>query len=245
MKLIFVILLTIFSVNVAANTAEKTILSFCYETWRPNAYKSEDGEHKGKNIELIRKAFASSKVQLQFWALPHLRCLKNVHLGQIDFAMYADINNDLALIDHPIASWDLVLAFKRTTESTTATERHYKRVIISKDYLYSASLLNKLNSMFDTIIKESYYVGKDYDLQRQFKLVDNGFVDAILIDKNRAINQLSKSKSKFDIVISDKPFHSQPQFIGYKLDNQAKANIVYQALTALKQQSVQEPLNQK
>ena len=216
-----------------ADAAQK--LSFCYETWHPFAYVNEAGKAAGEHIELLEQALAITEYQVVFTELPFMRCLKQVRNGQIDFALHVDEEDNFELINHPIGSWDLLLVYKYGQQKRLSVNEKNRsaKVLIARDYAYPQVVLDTLSVMAVEIIKESFYINKPEQVKRLFKLLDAGFVDAILVDKSWA--EYEMSRQTIQVTLSEEILYSQPQYIGYVEHNRATAQKVYNALVAMSQ----------
>jgi len=210
-------------------------LSFCYETWHPFAYVNEAGETVGEHIEALEQALAMTEYQVEFIELPFMRCLKQVRNGQIDFALHVDETDDFELINHPIGSWDLLLAYKYGQQKRlSVNEKNLSaKVLIARDYSYPKVVLDTLSAMAVEIIEESFYTNNSEEVKRLFKLLKAGFVDAILVDKSWA--EYEMSRKNIQVTLSEEILYSQPQYIGYVDRNRATAQKVYSALVAMSQ----------
>ncbi len=210
-------------------------LSFCYETWHPFAYVNEAGETVGEHIELLEQALALTDYQGVFLELPFMRCLKQVRNGQIDFALHVDEEDNFELINHPIGSWDLLLVYKYGQQKRlSVNEKNLSaKVLIARDYAYPKVVLDTLSVMAVEIIKESFYINKPEQVKRLFKLLDAGFVDAILVDKSWV--EYEMSRQTIQVTLSEEILYSQPQYIGYATSNRATAQRLYNALVAMSQ----------
>ncbi len=216
-----------------AEAAQK--LSFCYETWHPFAYVNEAGEAVGEHIEALEQALAITEYQVVFIELPFMRCLKQVKNGQIDFVLHVDETDDVKLINHPIGSWDLLLAYKYGQQNRLADDKSSMpaKVLIARDYSYPQVVLDTLNTMAVEIIQKSFYTSNPEEVKRLFKLLEAGFVDAILVDKSWA--EYEMSQQNIQVTLSEEILYSQPQYIGYVDRNRATAQKVYSALVAMSQ----------
>ena len=210
-------------------------LSFCYETWHPFAYVNETGETVGEHIEALEQALAITEYQVEFIELPFMRCLKQVRNGQIDFALHVDETDDFELINHPIGSWDLLLAYKYGQQKRlSVNEKNLSaKVLIARDYAYPQVVLDTLSAMAVEIIEESFYTNNSEEVKRLFKLLKAGFVDAILVDKSWV--EYEMSRKNIQVTLSEEILYSQPQYIGYVDRNRATAQKVYSALVAMSQ----------
>lgn len=218
-------------VNKAWSVSEKQF-SFCYENWRPFVYSNSVGEAEGLHISAIKKALAPLGYQLVFIELPYMRCLKRVQAGEIDFALHVDEMDDILLIDHPIGSWDLLFAYQASSKEKVVGDKNIKigKVVIARDYNYPQVVLDMLKVKSKQILKRSFYTRNQQDVKNLFRLVENGFVDAILVDKSWALFEMSRQK--LAITLSKHVLYSQPQYIGYIKQNSAAAEKIFQALTA-------------
>ena len=232
MKLALFICIILFSNYSRAFTSEKNTITFCYETWEPFAYVNSHGESEGEHIAFLKKAVSSIGYQASFSELPFLRCLSHVKAGDIDFMLHIDESSNISFIDFPIGNWDLVLASKANNQGDAGNndEKHYN-VIISQSFSYPQPVIDKLNKTFRHIIKKSYYIGIKNDIKRLFKLIESGFVDAMLIDKIWAEHELEKGD--FNLVLSEQLFYSQPQYIGYGKTRHELAEQLRQALISV------------
>lgn len=206
-------------------------LSFCYESWRPYVYTNAAGKVAGLHIEYIKQALAPYNYQLTFFELPYMRCIKEVQAGEIDFALHVDETDDVLLIDHPIGSWDLLLAYQAKPQNEMLGKESHDlgRVLIARDYNYPQAVLDILNENSTKILKRSYYIRNLKEVKNFFTLLEKGFVDAILVDKTWALYEMSRQP--LAIVLSEQVLFSQTQYIGYIEKNSAAAEKVLQALT--------------
>ena len=210
-------------------------LSFCYETWHPFAYVNEAGKAAGEHIELLKQALAMTDYQAVFIELPFMRCLKQVKNGHIDFVLHVDETDNFELINHPIGSWDLLLVYKFGQQKHLSVNEKNRsaKVLIARDYAYPQVVLDTLNTMAVEIIQKSFYTSNTEEVKRLFKLLEAGFVDAILVDKSWA--EYEMSRQNIQVTLSEEILYSQPQYIGYVDRNRATAQKVYSALVAMSQ----------
>ena len=210
-------------------------LSFCYETWHPFAYVNEAGETVGEHIEVLEQALAITEYQVVFIELPFMRCLRQVKNGQIDFVLHVDETDNFELINHPIGSWDLLLVYKFGQQKHLSVNEKNRsaKVLIARDYAYPQVVLDTLNTMAVEIIQKSFYTSNTEEVKRLFKLLEAGFVDAILVDKSWA--EYEMSRQNIQVTLSEEILYSQPQYIGYVDRNRATAQKVYSALVAMSQ----------
>jgi hypothetical protein len=232
MRTIFLLCVLFFISVSKAWPANGERLSFCYESWRPFIYTNNLGEAVGLHIDVIKQVLEPFNYQLFFIELPYLRCLKKVQIGKIDFVLHVDETDDILLIDHPIGSWDLLLAYQAKSQNELLTEENKKldKVVIARDYNYPQAVLDTLYENSGQILKRSYYIRTRQEVKNLFTLLENGFVDAILVDKSWVTNEMSRQP--LGITLSEKILFSQPQYIGYIEQNSAVAEKILQALTA-------------
>ena len=232
MRTILLLCFWFFIVSSKTCSASVERLSFCYESWRPFAYTNASGKIAGLHIEAINQALAPYNYQLTFIELPYMRCLKEVQAGKIDFALHVDETDDVLLIDYPIGSWDLLLAYqaKPQNEVIAKKSKDLGRVLIARDYNYPQAVLDILYENSAQILKRSYYIRDLQEVKNFFSLLEKGFVDAILIDKAWALHEMSRQP--LAIALSDQVLFSQAQYIGYIEQNSAAAEKILDALTA-------------
>ena len=164
-----------------------------------------------------------------------MRCLKQVKNGQIDFVLHVDETDNFELINHPIGSWDLLLVYKFGQQKRLSVNEKNRsaKVLIARDYAYPQVVLDTLNTMAVEIIQKSFYTSNTEEVKRLFKLLEAGFVDAILVDKSWA--EYEMSRQNIQVTLSEEILYSQPQYIGYVDRNRATAQKVYSALVAMSQ----------
>lgn len=210
--------------------AEKPLFSFCYEKWMPYAYLDDKGEATGGDVKRIQLALSMSGRAYSFVELPFARCLKEVKSGQIDFALHVDIADGLTLIEHPLSSWDLTFAYRKNTpwRLSITDSNDNKRVLIARDYNYPKEVKEVIATMGLHVIESSYYASSSKDEKMLFKLLDKGFVDAMLVDKVWAQHKMKLLN--LAIELDDNVISAQPQFIGYINSNKAKATILHKIL---------------
>ncbi len=232
MRTILLLFFGFFIVSSKARAVSVERLSFCYESWRPFAYTNASGKISGLHIEAINQALAPYNYQLTFVELPYMRCLKEVQTGEIDFALHVDETDDVLLIDHPIGSWDLLLAYqaKPQNEVIAQKSKDLGKVLIARDYNYPQEVLEILDKNSAQILKRSYYIRSLQEVKNFFSLLEKGFVDAILVDKAWALHEMSRQP--LAIILSDQVLFSQTQYIGYIEQNSAAAEKILHALTA-------------
>jgi len=217
----------IYSIGIAHANNSATKLSFCFEVWQPFAYLNEQGDAAGEHIAFLQNAAEPYGFQLSFNEMPFKRCLKEVKQGHIDFAMHVDENDGVQLIDHPMGSWDLLFAYK-DKDSRRQIKNKDRKILVARDYAYPKKVMDKLNSMSVQVVTESFYTRTPYEVKKLFKLVESGFVDAILVDKSWA--QYELSKQEINVVLDDEVLYSQPYYFGYAKGNEEKADFLLQAL---------------
>lgn len=206
--------------------------SFCFEDWHPFAYMENKKQAKGLHIDSLKTALEPSGYKAIFIEMPHIRCLKKVQEGDIDFALHVDGNDNIEIIDYSIGAWELTFAYSNNQESLALNNvNEQSKVLIASGYTYPKPVLDKLKSMFTQISTHSFNVENPFEIKALFKLVESGFVDAILVDKTWAKHEISKNN--INVKLEDDVFHSELQFIGYIASNGAKARKVHRALAAL------------
>lgn len=225
------LVILIFSMGSAHANNSVNKFSFCFEVWRPYAYLNEQGQAIGEHIDFLESTAEPYGYQLSFNEMPFRRCLKEVQQGHIDFAMHVDETDAVELIEHPMGSWDLLFAYK-DKNSRQQIKNKDSKVLISRDYVYPKAVMDTLSSMSVQIVTESFYTSTSYEVKNLFRLVESGFVDAMLVDKAWAQHALSNQE--INVVLDDKVLYSQPYYLGYAKGNKEKANFLLQALKCVK-----------
>jgi ABC-type amino acid transport substrate-binding protein len=221
----------IYNIGIAHADNRAIKLSFCFEAWQPFAYLNKQGEAVGEHIAFLKSVLEPYGSQLSFHDMPFRRCLKEVKQGHIDFIMHVDETDGVQLIDHPMGYWELLLAYKDKS-SRRKIENKDSKILVSRDYAYPKPVIDKLDSMSVQIVTESFYTNTPYEVKKLFKLVESGFVDAILVDKAWAKYELSKQE--INVVLDDQLFYSQPYYFGYVKGNEEKANFLLSVLLSVK-----------
>jgi len=206
-------------------------MSFCFEVWQPLAYLNEQGEAAGEHIDFLKSIAKPYGYQISFNEMPFKRCLKEVQRGHVDFAMHVDGTDDVELIDHPMGYWNLLFAYK-DNHSRNQIKNKDSKILISRDYAYPKSVMDKLDSMSVQVVTESFYANTPYEVKKLFKLVESGFVDAMLVDKTWA--QYELSRQLINVVLDEQVLYAQPYYFGYAKGSEEKANLLLQALKKMK-----------
>lgn len=231
---IFRTLILLSSFNLTSSLAHEKSLSFCYETWVPFIYSDDKGKLYGKHYQLLTQALEPKGFKLTFIQHPYLRCIQQLKNGKVDFALHVDDSDGLKLIDYQMDSWDLIFAYQPSLTwrfDANGDNSQYK-VLISKDYSYPKAVMAILEKSKIQIIKSSFYTNSAADVKRQFKLVNSGFVDAILVDKTWV--EYEMQRLDITLQLSNNILYSQPQFIGYSANNESKAKMLKKILTDFK-----------
>ncbi|WP_448564590.1 hypothetical protein [Thalassotalea ganghwensis] len=229
MKLLSVLLLLLVGCNMSAIAFAKNVSSVdvCYEEWRPYAFKDEKGDFHGVTINKLRNRAEQLGITLTFFELPFSRCAIGTKGGIYDVALFVDDTDELTLIPKPIAYWDIAVVTHKDKPllSKNAFENpNIKRVLLGRDYIYPAAMLEQLDSLEKVLVTASYYIRGDRDIPRVFSYLMAGQVDAMLIDKAWAEQVMPYYK--LPLVSSSWLLYQQPQYAGYGSLGKSKLAVI-------------------
>lgn len=226
-KLLLFCLALLFSSQVSAKHKR---ISLCYESWRPFAY-IENQQSKGIVINKLNRAAAKSQAQLIFHELPFKRCVKKVKQGIIDFTLFVDQQDELALLNQVISHWQIAAVSKPSLilpSKQALLELSDARFIISQDYQYPENFNSFIKQLSGEIMGVSYYVKDKQEAVALFSIITNNRADIMFVDKTWA----SFLKTKYDLAINISSFslYSMPQYIGYGNISKDKINLMNKVL---------------
>lgn len=162
--------------------AAETITINAEDDWAPfSSLDRTAGKPQGFAVDVVRAAFASQGVTVQFRAVPFTRCLREVQANTAlacfniektgynakDFVWHAT-----PLLDEPLA----IFARKPYKRQLTVDDLAGRRVALTRDYTYPSSLMNQPGLVKD-------YAGSD---EQQLRKLLAGRVDFAVINVHPA-----------------------------------------------------------
>ncbi|NVK25518.1 MAG: hypothetical protein HWE10_11365 [Gammaproteobacteria bacterium] len=192
----------------------------------------ENGQSIGVVVDKLKAGMIANNASVSFSDYPHGRCVESVRMGKVDFALFVDQQDRLAMLDEPLADWDLaVVSHTKIDAEQDFQAEQFNKVIIARDYEYPPELMRKLKTFNKSLIRKSYFFTKDEEITALFELLKRGRADALVVDQVWA--NYMKNKLNLDIHVSDWTLYSEPQYVGYNesLDSK-KLSLMNQILLA-------------
>ncbi|MEJ6476238.1 substrate-binding periplasmic protein [Pseudoalteromonas piscicida] len=222
----FLFLLIAIACTAMQAKAENKDIHICFERWWPYSYFDKHKQAKGIEVDIIKAALATSHYRVTFYELPYRRCLAGVTDGLFDFTLHVDSADGFSTISTSFTTWQLSLAVKqgRFTNPDDFYQLNAPRVMISEDYSYPEAVLMGLKKINAAIVKRSFYEQNHEDGKNFFSVLSNNRVDAVLVDKIWALEMIKHHQ--LAVTFLPRPFHAEPQFMGYKTSNEVDAKQV-------------------
>ncbi|WP_028453919.1 substrate-binding periplasmic protein [Chitinilyticum litopenaei] len=142
-------LFTLLMVLVSTCAQAETIIINAEDDWAPfSSLDRKNGAPQGFAVDVVRAAFASQGITVQFRAVPFTRCLREVQANQALACFNIEKTGYNAQQFHwhatPLLEEPLAI-FARTPykRRLTADDLAGRRVALTRDYTYPSSLLNQ------------------------------------------------------------------------------------------------------
>ncbi|NMP31813.1 transporter substrate-binding domain-containing protein [Thalassotalea sp. M1531] len=227
---LFFLLITFCHFSIFAKEEKK--ISACFEEWSPYAFVGKNGEATGSSIEFLQRKVKDFNYFISYKQLPHARCVELVKNKEFDFVLHVDKADGVALIEHPIADWELTLAVVPNSPIAMKADHSSNKIklLTARGYEYPEKVAEIINSEQFEVSTASFNSEKPESIKRLFSILTSGRVDAILIDKKWA--DLVIAKYNINATTLDYTLHKEPQYIGYHPDNKIKAALLAKALRA-------------
>jgi ABC-type amino acid transport substrate-binding protein len=217
---------TLFIIALGLSSVSAKEIKVCAEDsqWFPMVFKSENGEIRGVQVDIVKKSLDSLNLKYDLKLLPWKRCLRNVEEGSYDAAIGASYTKTRALfMNYPISA-------KESAENST---KHQQRIAQSE---YVVVTHNGSNFKFDgnlNVVPQPIYVPAGFsiaeDLRRVGLEVDDGakkdisnFQKLLRSKKGSvvAIRELALSykqtlKTGNELIISSRSIKSKSNYLGF------------------------------
>ncbi len=227
-----VFFLLVWCAPVLANNALMRI-SVCYEHWFPYAYTDNTKVSQGAVISRLKAPLENHTLAFEFREMPHVRCAKAVEEGAVDFGLFFDKEDGLQVIELPIAYWELLLVTQksRPLKSLEAFKGDgFKRVLVASGYSYPQGVLAQLRRYQKELVQTSYYTPNDFEVKSLFRFLEQGYVDAMLLDKQWA--QRVTRLNELNIHLPNWLLHREPQYVAYQHASAEKVAVIRMLLQA-------------
>ncbi len=84
--------------------ADEGTLKACHEEWEPYAYHTADGQTRGITAELLTEALRRLGYRLSFTETSYARCKREVEVGSMDIALFANHDEAPALLHTTVST---------------------------------------------------------------------------------------------------------------------------------------------
>ncbi len=170
-------LLALFSFSILSLSTQARPFKICLEDsqWFPMIYKNHEGEISGVQVDILKGALSTLKIQHSFDMLPWKRCLMKVKDGDYDAALGASYSDERSkYLHYP----------KDAKKNSVTNGKHSKRVAQS---VYVAINLKSQNYVFDgnlSKVPTPVFIPAGFSIAEDLKgvgvLVDDGAKKDIL-----------------------------------------------------------------